>query len=89
MLNLLTTEYETKRKIIIIIIIIFSICIALYKEHSAFYTTDTVDIRQCNYVAAANQRQLRHSNTQNRTYGLGNRWLSHSSFAQFSNEPSG
>ena len=51
-----------------------------------FYITDTVDIRQCNYVAAANQRQLRHSNTQNRTYGLGNGWLSHSSFAQFSNE---
>ena len=65
------------------------ICIALYKEHSAFYITDTVDIGQCTYVAAANQRQLRHSNTQNRTYGLGNRWLSHSSFAQFSNEPSG
>ena len=55
----------------------------------AFYITDTVHIRQCNYVAAANQRQLRHSNTQNWTYGLGNRWLSHGPFAQFSSEPWG
>ena len=64
-------------------------CIALYKEHSAFYITDTADISQCNYVAAAKQHQLRHSNTQDRTNGLGNMWLSHSLFAQFSNEPLG
>ena len=38
-----------------------------------FRTADTVHIRQCNYVAVANQRQLWHSNTKNRTHGLGNR----------------
>ena len=53
-----------------------------------FYMTDTVHIRQCNYVAAANKCQLWHSNTQNRrTWGLGNRWLFNGSFAKFSNEP--
>ena len=50
--------------------------------------TDTVQIRQYNYVATANQHKLQRSKTQKRTYyGLGNRWLSHDSFAQFSNEP--
>ena len=37
-------------------------------------------------MAAANQHQLRHLNTQDKTYGLGSTWLSHDSFAQFSNE---
>ena len=37
-------------------------------------------------MAAANQRQLRHSNIQNSTYGSGNWWLPHGSFARFSNE---
>ena len=44
--------------------------------------TDTDHTRLCNLLmAAANQRQLRHSNTQNRIYGLRNRWISHGSFA--------
>ena len=38
---------------------------------------------------AANQRQLRHLNTQKKTYGLGSMWPSHNSFDQFSNEPWG
>ena len=38
---------------------------------------------------AANQRQLRHPNTQNKTNGLGSVWLSHDSFDQFSIEPWG
>ena len=50
---------------------------------------DTIHISQCNHVAAANQHQLRHSNTKNRTYGFGNRWLSHGLFVKSSNEPWG
>ena len=62
--------------------IIFGMYIALYKKQR-FYIIDTVHIRQCNYVAEANQRQLGHSNTQNRTHGLilGKWWLSHGSVA--------
>ena len=61
-------------------------CSPLQKTQ-CFNITETVHIRQCNYVAAANQRQFRHSNAKNRTYRLRNRWLSHGWFAQFSSEP--
>ena len=40
-------------------------------------------------MAAANQHQLHHSNTQKRTYWLGKRWLFHGSFAQVANGDSG
>ena len=62
---------------------------AILSRSQRFYIPDTVHIIQCNLVAVANQRQLRHSNTQNKTYGLGSMYLSHDSFAQFSNEPWG
>ena len=61
---------------------------AISSRSQHFYITDTVHIIQCNLVAAANQRQLRHSNTQNKTWiGKHVAWLSHDSFAQFSNGP--
>ena len=75
--------------IIIINNIIIGIYIVLCKEQ-VLHISDTVHIRLCNLLmAAANQRQLQHSNTQNMTYGSGNRWISHGSFVQFSNEPWG
>ena len=64
-------------KIMVIITIIGNYIPRALQRTQRFYITVTVHIRQCNHVAAANQRQLRHSNTQSRTYGLGNRWLSH------------
>ena len=55
--------------------IIIGVYMSALQRTALLRITDTVHIRQCNYVAAANQRQLQHSNTQNRTYGLGNRLL--------------
>ena len=59
---------------------------AISSGSQRFHMIDTDHITQCNLVAAANQRQLQHSNTQDETYGFGSTWLSHDSFAQFSNE---
>ena len=50
-----------------------------------FHITDTAHITQCNLLAAANQRQLHHSNTQDMRIGK-HMALSHDSFAYFSNE---
>ena len=69
-------------RLIIIGIYLYS---ARSTKNTALNVTDTVHIRLCNLLmAAANQHQLRHWNTQNRTYRLANRWISHGSFARFS-----
>ena len=73
--------------IVIMIVITFRLSYSAISSRSQrFRITDTVHMIKCKLVAAANQRQLQHSNTQDKTNGLGSRWFSHDSFAQFSNE---
>ena len=62
---------------------------AILSRSQRFHITDTDHITQSNLVASANQHQLQHLNTQDKTYGLGSTWLSHDSFAQFLNESQG
>ena len=57
---------------------------AISSRSQHFLITDTVQIKQCNFKAAANKRRLQHSNTQLKTYGLESKGLSHGLFAQFS-----
>ena len=56
---------------------------ALYTEHRALHDWYGSQRDNATMWQQLNQCQLRHSKTQNRTYRLGNKWLSNGSFAQF------
>ena len=71
-----------------LIILIWYLYSAL-RSTQRFYLTDMVTIEQSNYVAAAESAPVAKFKHTEQNIQIGNMWLSHGSFAQFSNEPWG